>query len=513
MTESYIPGSFILGAFARAYIENQKPESPPHGSETFRNLFLDGSVRFSNAYPVTDPKEKPFCPSPVSIVKKKDVDEYFDTADEFDFEDLQNQKIQTKGNIGEFVQINNGEITTHSSAIQVEYHHRRPTNRGIGHAVKELEKFKSEKDPGEFFQYTVLKPDQSFNSNIIGKYKYIKKLQEILNKQNIFYLGKSKTAQYGRCIINGKIEEIINDSDKQWGDGECTVFTLKSDIILRNKNGFIVPDPEILKDEIADFLEANREQVTIKKSFLKFKQIGGFLGVWNMPKIQATALAAGSVLVCKNQTSGDLDIGMIENHSFGVRTEEGFGRIKVNWHGWDGVKLVDKKSPSYDCPDEISKSAELIKYILEKRLKEYLKNEAVVNAKKMKKANKTVTNSFIGKMLLLINKSNDFEQLKIQLNKLRDRAKKQLDTIHPDLFLKIENKYFKVNEDKIKDKLIYLKDSNKLPVVRDILNLAQIGEEFYKNNIFILYKEYANHFLNLIKLHNRNRKAVESDNR
>ncbi|RLC14842.1 MAG: hypothetical protein DRI57_13825, partial [Deltaproteobacteria bacterium] len=358
ITENYIPGTFILGTMANAFIKHFGLNSfSAHRDPNFRNIFLNENIIFSNGYPSDSSDKEPCYPCPVSIVREKDKENCFDMANElFDFDKIVKEKIQTKGNIGEFVQIYQGEVSTRSVLTQVAYHHQRPPDRTVGHAKE---------GQGEFFQFTVLRPDQCFISHIIGKYKYLKVLNDIINKKKIFYLGKSKTAQYGKCIFEGGMESLTDSYSDEWQQGESAVFTLESDMILRNENGLTVPDSEILKNEIAEVLKADKKKMTVEKSFLKFRQIGGYSGVWNMPKIQTPALAAGSVIVCKNNGDDLGDVFSLENHSFGIRTDEGFGKIKVHWHGQDEIVLADdKEQDKPSAPDNLEKSEALIQYIL-----------------------------------------------------------------------------------------------------------------------------------------------------
>jgi len=503
ITENYIPGTFILGTMANAFIKHFGLNSfSAHRDPNFRNIFLNENIIFSNGYPSDSSDKEPCYPCPVSIVREKDKENCFDMANElFDFDKIVKEKIQTKGNIGEFVQIYQGEVSTRSVLTQVAYHHQRPPDRTVGHAKE---------GQGEFFQFTVLRPDQCFISHIIGKYKYLKVLNDIINKKKIFYLGKSKTAQYGKCIFEGGMESLTDSYSDEWQQGESAVFTLESDMILRNENGLTVPDSEILKNEIAEVLKADKKKMTVEKSFLKFRQIGGYSGVWNMPKIQTPALAAGSVIVCKNNGDDLGDVFSLENHSFGIRTDEGFGKIKVHWHGQDEIVLADdKEQDKPSAPDNLEKSEALIQYILYRRLEDALKDKAVNHAEK---ARDNISNSFIGKMTLFINTSENFDKLNEKFSELKERATKQLDKIASYLFLKAsEKKKFSVDEGEFIGWLKILRDSQNIPHLRNIFNNASMNEDFYKDNIFKLYQTGSIHFLTLLRLHNR--KAGKSGKR
>lgn len=502
ISENYIPGTFILGAMANAFIHDQGLTFPSaHTDADFRNIFLNENLVFSNAYPAS-PSDEPFFPCPVSIVREKDRENYFDMADElFDLDKIMREKIQTKGNIGEFVRIHKGEVLTQPVLTEVAYHHQRHEDRSKGHASE---------NGGEFFQFTVMKPDQRFIAQITGKYRYVKSLNEIISNRKFFYLGKSKTAQYGKCLFEGEIEAITDSYDKEWEQDEPLVFTLESDTILRNENGLTAPDPEILKNEVAEALNADKAQIVIEKSFLRFRQIGGYSGAWNMPRIQTPALATGSVIVCRNN-GGDLPTLLsLENQSVGIRTDEGFGKIRVNWHGQDEIRFADDEELATPfIPDTFEDSKALIRYILHRRLEDALKHEAVQQAEDL--GNPPVNNSFVARMILFVKDARDFDKFQTNISQLRERAKKQLDKIARSLFLmeirKEKQTTFETDREQFAKTIAGLRDSAKTNQLRStILPSAGISEDFYKNDIFGLYQTYAIHFLTLLRLHNRRAK-------
>ena len=211
-SEDYIPGSFILGAMAGRYI-SEYCSSTPHEDKDFQAIFLQGKVRFENAYPC-QPGDNVYFPGPISFVKEKDKNHYIDLTDENKIENIINGKIQTKGTIGSFVKLGGTTVEYVSTETEMEYHHQRPPkDRSIGHATE---------DAGEFFQFNVIRADQRFQSSIIGEYRYLKKIMSILKKDNVLYLGKSRTAQYGKCVCTAEIDKK-NVSQKIWEKGEKAV--------------------------------------------------------------------------------------------------------------------------------------------------------------------------------------------------------------------------------------------------------------------------------------------------
>ena len=572
-TESFIPGNALLGTLANAYIKANNPEFP-HQDDAFRDIFLSGKVIFSNAYPLVEDMEN-ICPVPVSLVKDKDRGEYFDLAYPEDYERVINEGVTAKNVKGEFARFTGVDFDTFSTEKEIEYHHRRPENKGKGHAGEG-------EGEGEFFQFSVLKANQRFQAQITGPTELLKLIAQLLSNQQWFYLGKSKTAQYGKCSISlkeiisiksfagsrggfskrgwhpqpihGQPDVVLSEASSQkfaektrfqellvkellttrgeknstltetrgkWDPGKTTVFTLISDMILRSEQGFICPDPALFRDEVAECLKMINQgnlELEIEKKFLNFTEIGGFLGIWRMPKIQYKALKAGSVIVMKNCSGKTLDITPLMNKAFGVNTGEGYGQVKIDWHGNRSAVYRPHEPKSPDFPKHnLSHAKEFIKSIFLKRLEMQLSDLAVKEA-----GNSLLpTNSFIGRMALFYKNAKNFNELNSKyLQQLRERGKRQLEKIEKTL--KIKNTGIQKDNEKIQVKQVNQEEVKQLikggkvyqgltsPHLRKVFEKAEIHELFFLEEtinreeiLFGLYKRYAAVFFRTLNLLNR----------
>ena len=501
-SESYIPGSLILGAFAEKFKQDlaQLPKGKVCDDETFRAIFLDGDITFGNAYPVKNTEGERYAPTPVSIVKQKDQDTYFDLVQK-DIRDLIEGNIQTKGTIGEFSECRGDEIFSCSPTTKIEYHHARPEEkRWMGHA--------KERD-GVFFQFSVLQPDQSFRASIRGQYRYLKRLQALLEEDNIFSFGRSKTAQYGKSLVSGTLEKMEEDAHHlSWSPGDELVITLESNVMIRNANGFFDTDPACFLKEFIQWLRSQNsdlaeEKIVLEKSFLKTSQIGGFVGIWGLPKMQIPALAAGSVLVCRNTSDQTLHIGDAAQHAFGERIEEGYGKIKLNWHGkHKEVVPENEKEEPLELEQDSGFMTDFVRHILEERVNAALKALAEQSLENIGQIN----NSFLGKMLLLLKDSDSFTNLETEkFSHLRDRARKHLEKLGKALYLDFNGQQIKIKQDEftaIVQQLPELQNiREELPNVLEAVGLSTEG--FYQTRIFKCYQQYALHLLTLLKFRNR----------
>ena len=472
ISDTFISGSFILGAFASAYIFKHNLENA-HENEEFYRLFLSGKVRFLNAYP-TNINWVEFYPTPASIAKEKDREEYFD----LEWPDEQIEKPAF-----EYAKLND-EIEYISVGRKIEYHHARPKDRTIGHPTEE---------EGEFFQFEVIDKGQKFLGKIIGGRAELEILKSIIpnnSNNSIIYLGKSKTAQYGKCrIVYGEMEEA-SEGKITWESRERIIVRLVSDMILINECGFIVPDIKILKDEIALWLGIDKDKIEVENAFLRFKKASGFSSIWGLPKIQANALKAGSVIVLKNNSNRNIELPSF--HAFGIRTEEGYGQVVFEEYV-EGKKFNNVKHTSEEvsCPSGLSFCAELIEFALLKHLKRRLKDEALNKVPEKFK----IPNAFVGKMVSFVQKSDNFDEINNKISRLKDRASKHLEKIAEFLYIKdkkVDKNQFEKN---VEQKLVLRKSH--------ILKKAKIFEGFYRSELYLLYKDYALTFLNTLRLINR----------
>jgi hypothetical protein len=120
------------------------------------------------------------------------------------------------------------------------------------------------------------------------------------------------------------------------------VLTLLSDYLPHLETA----PAENLRAELAALAGVTIEQIRIRSA--STRQVRGFRGVWGLPRPPRTALAKGSVLVIE----GSVDAAKLSKAlaaGIGARTNEGFGRIAVNWsiHGksTDG-KATDREQPA-----------------------------------------------------------------------------------------------------------------------------------------------------------------------
>ncbi len=473
-SENFIPGSFLLGYLANKYIKTNSNNSD------FREIFLENNVKFNNLYLFEEGKE--FIPCPNSIQKVKDSEEIVDLT--------QNKKIEKilKGKFSELVVIEGNKIFKKEIDKEINYHHQRPIDRSIGKAGNNV---------GKFYQYESLKEDYRFKGSIVGKYKYLKEILRLFNAEKIMYLGRSKSAEYGKFYVE-KIEiRTLAEKNYEIKAGSDFVITFKSDLIIRDqKTGFITKDLNVFLKLFADSLGIDQSSLEIQKSFIKTKFLGGFLSVWRLPKIQTECITAGSEIVVKTRK----DISFSQNKirfGFGERINEGFGEILINYHGFEDLVLAEDKNQGNRFEGERLENSEtfikLNEYLIWEKIKDKIKLFAI--KKDHKKI--SVSKSFLYRLNNIFMICNNSEEIKTKLNNIGDKRKDLVLKLKEILYL---DKTFKINLEKFEDSL------RNSPEFKDVLNNNFI--DLNEQTIFKIYKLYVENFLT-VSIYNKRKGEVK----
>lgn len=489
VTDDYVSGSMVLGAIAAEYIKQKGVD------DHFYELFTSGKVTFGNLYPFEKnaQERKDFYPSPLSIKKVKNYKETSLKADYYDCANLKAdnsydkvcQNVIFKGSMSGFVT----ENLNHSVEVLkgFEAHHQRPEERS---------KAKASKDQGTFFQFEVLEQNQAFSGFISGPSNLIEEILSYLPQDGYIRLGKSKTGQYGKCTFETSEIELINNEDFELDKNEEVKLVLKSDLIILNENGYPEFTPELFINQFCDIALISPQDVELTDVFLKTKIIGGFMGVWKMPRIQKNSVKAGTVIVLKNISQKTITVKNINNLRIGDRIEDGFGKIGI--YNNEEIK-IDKPVKSEIKLDRLSNMTNmqilnLIKYQQNNIIERELKKRAFAECK-----DNLPLNTFMSKYLAMLKDSKSFDDFNSKLKKLNSNSQdSNLRKIHKKLFLKNIGKAFIVDNDSFKESVMQHNINKK---IIDNFGLIDID-----NKLFEYYQLYITTLINHQKNLNR-RKA------
>lgn len=417
-SERYISGQSVIGALARRYLSINGTDSE---DDLFYDLFINGKVKYSNLY-VTEKNIdennncifNEFAPAPLYINKLKKSGKIVDVTTEFeklggDFETKGgNQPKKLKG---KFVSFINEKISIREPLLDIVYHHSKANNYSHNSGRKN-------DNEGILYYLEVIKENQYFSGSIVGKKKYIDFILNMLENCSLKF-GKSKTAQYGECVL---VEKEITDYKPEFNikKGDRVFVVFQSDGVFQNENGFTVSCDDV-KEMVADYLGIKYNASFEENIFLETKIITGYNTKWNLKKPALPAIKAGSAFMY--EASEDC---CVKAEYVGVKNTEGFGKVKLYKYSSD-LKFYEK----YEYNEKIyepDKSFGLIEKILLKDFADAIKEESMSTEKI------DINASTLGRVNLMLreslnehknNKKAAFDDFKNRVNSIKRKEEKR----------------------------------------------------------------------------------------
>lgn len=314
MTLEYVPGSTIQGVLASAFLSTDAPDA-----KRFHELFCSGAVSFLPAAPSIEGHAARRVPH--SVRRNKDHTEPVDLAVTDPVSDHDKARLQgwfdpeswTIGVPSEEVQLNRS----------VHYHHQRAHDsrlqRALGSENEDLAAYGlTSGQSGALFVYESLDPGQTFIGEILGGEADLRELLSILPSGAEARIGRSRSAQYGG-LARWNWQEIEPFQPKAEAHSpERVIVRLLTPLIARNAHGH----------PCAEFpLKEFDPEARIEKAFTRRGFTSGYFSHQNLPKEQMPTLEAGSTFVL---TGVRTDLTAAASRSYGMRTEEGYGRIEIS---------------------------------------------------------------------------------------------------------------------------------------------------------------------------------------
>lgn len=313
----FVPGSMIRGALIRKYL-NGRPAHDLAADDNGRALFLNGTVRYLNAYLYDAARKQRLLPKPLSwfVEKSKLDDEDMAIADfavklnrDRGNEALDNPKAPGGG---AFIEMISAQPLLAEPVYHVTVHNTTD------------EPGKKKEGVSQMYRYEALAPGQQFQGVILADDGVnLTDIQHWLNDASLA-LGGSSTGGYGLVTVSD-----VSKPDANWQEYEAEsvkdnvhVLTCLSDVIVRGDGGQVTA-------AMADALGIDPEHL---KGFQEVRVVGGFNQKWGLPLCQSWAIKAGSVFRIKKNAISESVLKSMVATGVGERTAEGFGRIALNWH-------------------------------------------------------------------------------------------------------------------------------------------------------------------------------------
>lgn len=388
-SENYISGQMMLGAVASLYLDDHR-NSPE--SDEFKDIFLNGKTCWLNAYPGNS-KEARNIPAPEYIGKLKKTKKFVNLLYDDDSQDENDLYYLLNGNQPKklkkvFVAIKDNSISVFEVKHRLEYHHSK-------NQVDELQQ------QGIFYSSDCLAEGQYFHGSVITPREYVERIKEILSSGQI-RLGKSRTAQYGKCSFVDSIESAVGEK-LQISSGKRVVITFVSDAIF-SSNGVYLSDGVSLKKRVAEELGIKADDTKADQQFLTISVANGYSSIWNARRESIPVVKAGSAFVYTVSENTELEALC----QIGMRKQEGYGEVQIS-------VLEDRRSSkrrleasstvgnatATNASDVSIATKSIVKSILLKRINDQLAQKAIYSKGKLSK----ISASSAGRLSLMLKES------------------------------------------------------------------------------------------------------------
>lgn len=397
-----IPARSVIGCLASQY-----------GADTdgFADLFLNGTVRWSALTPrICDARS---IPAPLSLVRLKDEGIYVNRATA-DPGVLMGKKSKTVD--GCYLALtkqkdrNEPVARVAKANSHTVYHH---SNRSRTLYMQES------LDAGMLYSGVVDVP-RSLAETVL----------KLLCSAR-FSFGRSKTAQYGRCVLAEQpgIEAIANPELKLTAGTPVWVL-LESDLVL-SKNGVYITDPASVRTMLAEALHLEDRLPDGQKDYCQSRILGGYQAMWNLPKMQIPATRGGSLFAFCAGGEPVADIRQL-----GEFSQEGMGSFRVltedKLKDYDGAQKgrVDRRAP-IDGAEAAALRKAMASAELERVFGEEVSELYRKTARRAKDAPQEVRKGTLGRMRQMITDAKDYNDFLKRVRSIK-ASDVHSDNLEPD---------------------------------------------------------------------------------
>lgn len=318
-TLNYIPGATLLGSLAAKAYQDFKKQG------FARDIFHSGKVRFKNAYPLAD--SRPTQPVPMCLhydkLDKKNLRNYLQQV--FNIED-DGKVIQGKQQREGFIQFDE-KINIHKPKKSLQM------RTAIGEKTGTAQ-------TGQLFGYQMLNEGILFQTQIdCDESAHADAILDVLNAQKHLFIGRSRTAQFGRVAI--EVEKISPNTTKapivKINHQDHLVLWLASDLALYNANG-----QPCLAPSMEDLGLVSQATLVADKSFIRTRQFAPFNGYRRSYDLERQVIEKGSVLTYKLDSEWQPEDLIHLQAGLGCYVESGLGQVVLSE---DFLALLQKERP------------------------------------------------------------------------------------------------------------------------------------------------------------------------
>lgn len=296
----------------------------------------------------------------------------------------------------------------HKKSVEIEerYHHRRPEDKGFGRAKEE------QSGNSQFYQMSSIEAGQTMKGYFCGTAEQIRKIYDILSQKEIYYLGYSRSSEYGKIRL--KITGLCSQEKSKAETVKDFYVKLEAPAIIYNDRAFYSTDTEDLIQEIAAALgitEIMAEDTKVQR-FVRYTTAGGYNVQWDRPKPIVTAFDKGTVL--KFSLKEEAEITFPPLLLLGERVTEGFGEASVHIIHDSEKKPVElseifsDKSQTNPNTQADAEEAPFVKQLCEEMFDTFVRYEAMESAQKNSKKISLTMRPTVSNMLQMCRENDTF---------------------------------------------------------------------------------------------------------
>lgn len=419
-TAPFIPGSTLKGMLVDRVRQSLGLQTgKEHESSLFRALFLEHgekSLFASPAFPVIN--EAVYTPAPLYLHQDKTEPRRLHNL-------LASRPTDTEPVHG-LISLTTAGFLNKEPDTTLFFHTQRAQDRKQG---------KSSDDDGAIFYYEAMERGQEFSATLQGP-KCLLDLIFSLGASFSASIGRSRSAQYGQVQVTLDKPSVHHeyDEDEDLIDGDQTLLTCLTPLIVRNPSGFPEASAANLGVCLARALAETGITVSVISSYARPTTVEPFVGVMgcSLPACEAFREGSSFLLGIPGMSSTDLSqrLKKVERTGLGEWCAMGFGSVTFSTPPTNqsySVRFDDRISPSLASSIPTGLKAVIIG-IIHREEEAYLAEQGMKDAKAFtENSKKHLHNHQIGRLEGFVVKATTVNELQAVLGALRDNAKKKLE--------------------------------------------------------------------------------------
>ena len=320
----YIPGATLLGALASKHYADLKAQALSY------EIFHSGKVRFKNGYPLVN--DQPTQPTPMSLHKDKMEQEIPLNYLQKPFKGGVQGKQQRKGYISPIKNNQAWFIFEPTKTLQMR---------------TAIEQNKGTAKESQLYGYQMLQAGTQFLAAIdCDESETADILKSLIKSQTEVFIGRSRSAQYGRVQID-LLESQTNNIQKPIIDIDGKphlVLWLASDMAVYDSN---LGSP-VLSPSLQDLGLQIKGEFVSAKSFIRTRQYAPYNGKRRSYDLERQILQQGSILCYQIQSElSDADFAKLQK-GLGSYTETGMGQLVLNSEHLELLNQTEINLPEFE---------------------------------------------------------------------------------------------------------------------------------------------------------------------